>query len=52
MTNFKREEVIELAERIFVELLPCKPTRDKIEVIARQAIRTAMVFREEERDIF
>ena len=50
--DFKKEEVQELAERLFIHLLPNKVSGDKIEPLAEAAIRAAMTFRMIEDKVF
>ena len=52
--NFEREEVIELAERIFLILSSWRSniTDENTEQDAKKAIRQAMIFRKVEREIF
>ena len=53
MKDFKREEVIELAERIFIHAVQGdEMSIVTMEIYARNAIRAAMIFREEEQELF
>ena len=53
MINFKEEEVIKLAEEIFIHMVSKENTcSTMMEMDAKQAIEAAMIFRTEQERIF
>jgi len=50
--DFKREEIIELAEQIYCYTVKFGYTKDTYTQYAKKAIEMAMVFREAEQEVF